>query len=328
MNTERNKEARPGRAAAGRIAAAVMAFVMIVLLIPVGGCASGDWEGSWTRTGDATYARAEMTITGAGGSSFEFSFKLYNGNLAGEIDGLTARYNDSSKKSARCSIPDTRAYIDFEMDEHGDINVIYGYESTRSPSDSDLNIMHMGKDALGIIESELFGFDAPAYVTGNYTKGEVEYINDTLQQAGILSAEEDERVRTLMTNSNYRRLLDCFQNWKVSNGKENASSEDYDPHDRKFSHEDEIGGYVFYGSNTMQEYAGIIIIYDDGTASVVVSLTDGAPVYYSSNAIYKDGSLTPLPIKNWLEAYNKEQEKLQAAAKAEEEAAAAAANQQ
>ena len=326
MNIDKNCIGRSGRAAAARIISALMAVVMIVLLIPAGGCASSDWEGSWTRTGDATYARAEMTITGAGGSSFDFSFKLYNGNLAGEIDGLSARYNDSSKKSARCSIPDTRAYIDFELDEYGDINVIYGYESTRSPSDSDLNIMHFGKDALGVIESELFGFEATAYVTGNYTKGEVEFINDSLSQAGILDAEEDERVRTLMTESNYRRLLDCFQNWKVSNGKENVNDKNYDPHDRKFSHEDEIGGYVFYGSNTMQEYAGIIIIYDDGTASVVVSLTDGAPVYYSSNAIYKDGSLTPLPIKNWLEAYNKEQEKLAAAAKAEEEAQAA--NQQ
>ncbi len=326
MKTAKEYSRHPAGSIFSRTVSAIMAAITLLLLIPAGGCAAGDWEGSWTRTGDATYARAEMTIKSAGGSSFEFSFKLYNGNLAGEIDGLTARYNDSSKKSARCSIPDTRAYIDFEMDSHGDINVIYGYDTFRSPSDSDLNIMQMGKDALGIIESELFGFEAPAYVTGNYTKGEVEYINDTLYQAGILDEEEDERVRTLMTKSNYRRLLDCFQNWKVSNGKEDTTSENYNPYDRKNRHEDEIGGYVFYGSNTMQEYAAIIIIYDDGTASVVVSLTDGAPVYYSSNAIYKDGSLTPLPIKNWLEAYNKEQEKLQAAARAKEEAEAA--NQQ
>jgi len=314
------KETYCGRRAPGesarRAAAAIIAAVMMLLLLPAGGCAKSDWEGSWRRTGDATYARAELTITKAGGSSFDFSFRLYNGNLAGEVNGLSARYNNSSKKSARCSIPDSRAYIDFELDEYGDINVVYGYDSIRSPSDSDLNIMHLSKDALGIIESELFGFEAPAYVTGNYTKGEVEYINSTLQQAGILSAEEDERVRTLMTKENYQRLLDCFQLWKVSNGKENTTEDSYDPHDRMNRHEDEIGGYVFYGSNTMQDYAAVIIIYDDGTASVVVSVTDGAPVYYSSNAIYKDGALTPLPIKNWLEDYNKEQDSLKVEAEA------------
>ncbi|MBE6759579.1 MAG: hypothetical protein E7554_05745 [Ruminococcaceae bacterium] len=325
MNTGKNN-----RTVTGRVAAVFMAAVMLFLLIPLNGCASDDWEGTWIRTGDATYARAELSIWDAGGGSFEFSFRLYNGNLAGEVTGLSAEYNDSSKESARCSIPDSRAYIDFEMDEYGDINVIYGYDTIRSPSDSDLNIMHLSQDALGIIESELFGFDAPAYVTGNYTKGEVEYINATLQQAGILDAEEDERVRSLMTDDNYMRLLDCFQKWKVSNGKENTTDENYDPHERKNRHEDEIGGYVFYGSNTMQEYAAVIIIYDDGTASVVVSTIEGSPVYYSSNAIYKDGSLTPLPIKNWLEDHNKEQEKLKAAAeaKAQAEAEAEAQNQQ
>ena len=286
-----------------RITAFVLAAATVVLLLPLSGCAARDWEGSWTRTGDATYARAEMTITEAGGRDFIFSITIYNGNVAGQVTDMTARYTDSAKKTARCSVPETRAYIDFSMNDYGDLDVTYGYEV-------------FGENSVGIIESELFGFEASAYITGHYTKGEVEYINDSLYSAGILSAEEDERVRTLMTSSNYLRLLDCFQIWKVSNGKEDVNADNYDPHSRKNRHEDEIGGYVFYGSNTMQDHAAIIIIYDDGTASVVVTLTDSAPVYYSSNAIYKDGSLTPLPIKKWLEEYHKEQERMLAAAQA------------
>jgi len=284
-----------------RITALLLVVLMTALLLAVSGCARNDWEGSWERTGDATYSRALMTITGAGGRDFVFSVTLYNGNVAGEVKELTAEYTNSSKTTARCSIENTRAYIDFSMDEYGDIDVIYGYDK-------------FSEDAIGIIESELFGFEATAYITGHYTKGKVEYVNGSLSQAGILSAEEDERVSSLMTTANYKRLLDCFQTWKISNGKEDTAASNYDPHSRKDRHEDEIGGYVFYGSNTMQDHAAVIIIYDDGTASVVVSLTDGPPVYYSSNAIYKDGSLTPLPIKKWLEQYNKEQETIKAAA--------------
>ncbi len=273
------------------------------MVLPAGGCAKKGWEGRWERTGDATYSRAVMTITEAGGKDFVFSITLYNGNIAGQVTEMTAEYTDGAKTTARCDIPDTRAHIDFAMDDYGDLDVIYNYDV-------------IGEGSVGIIESELFGFETPAYITGQYTKGEVEYINGTLSQAGILSAEEDALVRELMTDSSYIRLLDCFQTWKVSNGQEDTDASDYDPHSRKNRHEDEIGGYVFYGSNTMQDHAAVIIIFDDGTASVVVSFTDSAPVYYSSNAIYKDGSLTPLPIKNWLEQYNKEQEAAKAAAAA------------
>lgn len=286
-----------------RCIAFLMAAVTLLLMLSMTGCAANDWEGSWTRTGDATYARAEMTITEAGGRDFVFSITMYNGNVAGRLTDMTARYTDSGKTTARCTIPETRAYIDFALDDYGNIDVTYGYEV-------------LSENTIGIIESELFGFDAPAYVTGHYTRDEVEYLNSNLYQAGILSAEEDERVRTMMTDSNYLRLLDCFQLWKVSNGKEDVNEKGYDPHSRKNRHEDEIGGYVIYGSNTMQDHAAIIIVYDDGTASVVVTFEDGAPIYYSSNAIYKDGSLTPLPIKKWLEEYHKEQENLLAAAAA------------
>jgi|GEM_PF-1981909 len=289
-----------------RLRALLLAVLMTVSLLPASGCAGNNWEGTWQRTGDATYSRAVMTISEAGGSDFVFSVTMYNGNVAGQVTDMTAEYTDGSKSSARCTIPDTRAHIDFYMDDDGDIDVIYGYDI-------------YSEDTVGIIESELFGFEAPAFITGRYTKGEVEYINGTLYQAGILSDEEDERVRSLMTEANYIRLLDCFQTWKISNGKEDTNASNYDPHDRKDRHEDEIGGYVFYGSNTMQTHAAVIIIYDDGTASVVVSLTDGPPVYYSSNAIYKDGSLTPLPIKKWLEQYNKEQDAIKAAAQAAEQ---------
>ncbi len=324
-----------------RMTAFALAALMTILLLPMTGCAANDWEGTWHRTGDATYSRAEMTISDAGGSDFVFSVILYNGNVAGQVTELSARYTDSDKRSARCTIPETKAHIDFSLDSYGNIDMIYGYdisyvstyetvdtfipdprsfiafypdEYIRIPIQYEKEVVTAAN--VGIIESELFDFEAPAYVTGHYTRDEVEYINSSLYQAGILTAEEDERVRSLMTEGNYFRLLDCFQTWKISNGKESVIADDYDPHERKDRHEDEIGGYVFYGSNTMQEQAAIIIVYDDGTASVVVSLLDDAPVYYSSNAIYKDGSLTPLPIKRWLEDYHKEQEKMLAAAQA------------
>lgn len=296
-----------------RVLAAAAAALVLVMLLPLSGCAGDDWEGSWNRTGDATYSRAEMTITDAGGSGFDFTITLYNGNEVGKVTGYEAVYNDSSKTSAHCAIPDTRAYIDFSLDEYGEIDVTYGYINYVIGYDKDYGYEIY---STGLIESEIFGFAAPAYVTGHYQRGEVEYVNQTLYDAGILTAEEDKRISDLMTDSSYMRLMDCFQTWKISNGNENTEEKGYDPHSKKNRHEDEIGAYVYYGSNTMQEYAAMVIIYDDGTASVVVSMLDSAPVYYSSNAIYKDGSLTPLPVQDWLKAYNKEQESIAAAAAA------------
>jgi len=297
------------RRAACRFAAA--ALTLVLLLLPLSGCAKDNWEGEWNRTGDATYSRAEMTITDAGGSGFEFSITLYNGGVVGQVTGLSATYDDSSKLSARCTVPNTRAYIDFVMDEYGNLDVTYGYVNNVIGYDPTYGYPIY---STGLIESEIFGFTAPAYITGHYERGEITYLNQTLYDAAILTAEEDERVRDLMPDSMYMRLMDCFQIWKISNGRENVNDSDYDPHSKKGKHEDEIGAYVYYGSNTMQEYAAMVIIYDDGTASVVVSTIDSDPVYYSSNAIYKDGSLTPLPVQDWLENYNKEQSAIAAAA--------------
>lgn len=293
-----------------RITAFLLTLVLIAALLPAGGCARDEWEGEWNRTGDATYTRAELTITGSGGSDFQFSLTLYNGNIVGKLTDMTAKYTDSAKRSARCSIDNAPAYIDFELNEYGGMDVTYKYEAPRDESNTmdETNGNQLpNAEYLGIIESELFGFAAPAYISGHYEMGDVEYLNQTFYDAGILTAEEDERIQDLMPDSYYRRLMDCFQTWKISNGREDTGGKDYDPHSKRDKHEDEIGAYVYYGSNSMQKYAAIVIIYDDGTASVVVSTVDSAPVYYSSNAIYKDGSLTPLPVQKWLENYNKEQ---------------------
>ena len=294
------------RRSISRMLSAALATFLMVMLLPVCGCAKDDWEGEWTRTGDSSFTRAEMTITGAGGSSFDFTISLYNGNLVGQVTDMSAEYDDSSKRSARCVIPDTRAYIDFVMDDYGGLDVIYGYTlPAMEPDPNNINPQYTG-----VIDSELFGFEETVYITGHYERGDVEYINQTLYSAGILTLEEDDRVRDLMPDNVYMRLADCFQTWKISNGEENEEDKSYDPHSKKDKHEDEIGAYVYYGSNTMQEYAAMIIIYDDGTASAVVSMIDSAPIYYSSNAIYKDGSLTPLPVQHWLAMYNAEQEAL------------------
>lgn len=311
MNNLRHRSTRAAR----RITALLLAIAAAVSLLPLSGCSGGGWEGEWNRTGDSTFARAEMSIYNVKAGGFTFDITLYNGNIAGELTGMTASFTDSSKTSARCSIPqDPRAYITFGMDEYGALDVVYGYEIPRSDPEQSLDSIYGNQlpddDLLGITETEMFGFSAEAHLTGHYVKGEVTYINQTLYDAGILSRDENERIESLMTDASYMRLLDCFQTWRISNGNDNSVG--YEEHDRKNNHEDEIGGYVYYGSNTMQEYAAIFIIYDDGTASVVVTFTDSTPVYYSSNAIYKDGSLTPLPIKEWLEDYNDEQKKLAA----------------
>lgn len=284
------------RRAGGRIAALLAALSLLALLLPgLGGCAPGDWEGEWNRTGDATYSRAVLTISNAGGGGFDFSMVLYNGNVAGELNDMQAKYTDSSKTAARCSIPNSRVYIDFKLNENGSLDVEYG---------NDL----YSEQSLGVIESEQFGFAASAFISGRFVRGKTEYLNATLYDAGVFSPDEDARVRAVMTESGYARLLDCFQTWELID--DDYKDKDKNEISNPTKHSDEIGGYVYYGSNTMQKYAAIIILYDDGTVSVVVSLTDGSLVYFSDNAIYLDGSITPMPITGWMKLYDAEQTKL------------------
>ncbi|MBQ9994501.1 MAG: hypothetical protein IJP17_07300 [Clostridia bacterium] len=261
--------------------------LMTAMCATLSGCASRKWEGKWNRTGDATYTRAELSITDVGARGFTFSMTLYNGNIAGQLTDLYALFTNQSHTEAQYDVPDTRAYISFTLNEGGDMDVLF-YDSSVGFTETESNFYSDSAST----EMTIFGFEELAFITGNFQKGEVSYINDTFFATGMLTIQEDALVRNLMGDETYRRCLDCFQIWTVGD-EENSGA-----------HDDEIGGFVYYGSNTMQQYAAIIIIYDDGTASVAVSMPDGSLVYYSDNSIYGDGTVTPLPITRWIEKYN------------------------
>lgn len=259
---------------AKRISSAAIACVVLLFMITMlSGCGSSKWEGEWNRTGDKTYSRAVLEITDESNSGFTFGFTLYNGNIAGEIRELKAVFTDRDKLSARCDIENTDAYILLNINNDGDIDVSF-YSAS-------------------LIEKTLFELKGDANITGNYRKGDVDYLNDSLYTIGMLTKEEDELVRKQLTDSVYMRCLDCFQSYKCGVKGDGA-------------HEDEIGAFVYYGSNSMQEYAGMIIIYDDGSVGIVLSQNNGSLLYYSDNRIYGTGEVTPLPVTKWMEYYNAE----------------------
>lgn len=257
-----------------RVLSVTMVCVMLVcMLTALTGCGDSGWEGEWNRTGDKTYSRAILKITDVSNSGFTFGFTLYNGNIAGEIRDLRAEFTDRDKLSARCDIANTDAYILLNINNEGDIDVSF-YSAS-------------------LIEKTLFELEGDANITGNYHKGEVDYLNDSLHSIGMLTKEEDALVRKQLTDSVYMRCLDCFQSYKCGVKGDGA-------------HENEIGAFVYYGSNSMQEYAGMIIIYDDGSVGIVISQNNGSLLYYSDNHIYGTGEVTPLPVTQWMEYYNAE----------------------
>lgn len=258
------------------------AFVLTLMCGTLTGCAANDWKGTWNRTGDATYSRAFIEIFDVSRKGFSFDMTLYNGNVAGEIEDAYALFLDRTCEEAVYDVPGSYATITFTMNPGGDIDVIYmGGTST----------------ANYVIEPDIFGFAAPAYITGNFVRRDVTYINSSFADTGMLTEEEDSRVRKIMPDDVYARCLDCFQFWTLGSGKT------LDKHD------DELGAFVYFGSNQMQEHGAVIIIFDDGTVAVIVSRADGSLVYYCDNHIYGTGEVYPLPIKDWMTAYYAEQEK-------------------
>lgn len=240
------------------------------------GCASSKWQGEWNRTGDATYCRAVLEIFNVTRKGFSFDMTLYNGNVVGELEDRQALFADRACTVAVYDVPGTFASITFEMNDKGELEVLY-----MGGTDSDNYIM----------EDVLFEFEAPAYITGNFVRGETTYINSSLAAIGMISYEEDEWVRKVMPDDVYDRLLDCFQYWECRDGKNIGA------------HDDDIGGYVYYGWNKMQTYGAVVIIFDDESVAVILSRTDGSLVYYCDNHIYGTGEVYPLPIQIWMEEY-------------------------
>ena len=276
-----------------RVLSAVMAAVMIMVSLPclaaLSGCAESDWEGTWNRTGDATFSRAIMDIYDVSSNGFYFSMTLYNGNIAGKLQNLYALFTDSSKKEAEYEVPDTRAYISFALNKDNDMDVLFFDNAVNYTETEELHYSTSSST-----EYKMFGFEYPAFITGNFYRGEVEYLNDNFYKAGILTEPQSEMVESLLPDEMHVRCLDCFQTWTMG---------DYENSGR---HDDQIGGFVYYGSNTMQKFGAMLIAYDDDTVSVAIIKTDGSVVYYSNNSIYGTGEVLPLPVKEWMEDYNEE----------------------
>lgn len=270
---------------AARLLAAVMALTLIAGLFT--GCASGKWKGEWNRTGDATYSRAEMRIYDVDRKGFTFDLLLYNGNVVGRLEALQAFFVDRSCTEAVYEVPNSHASITFSLNEKNEVDVLY-----------------MGGTSAGnyIIEQQMFGFEAEAYITGNFVRGETSYLNSSFVDIGMLTEDEDALVRKIMPEDMYERCRDCFQYWeKWEETKKNSKTGLIEKTGK--THDDDIGGFIYYGKNRMQEKAGIIIIFDDGTVAIVVSRDDGSLVYYCDNHIYGSGEVYPLPITIWMEEY-------------------------
>ena len=267
-----------------RLAARILAAAM--LLAAVGGlltgCASGKWQGEWNRTGDATYSRAVLEIFNVSRKGFSFDLTLYNGNVVGELEDCQALFLDRACTKAVYDVDNTYASITFEMNEKGELEVLYMGGTTASNY---------------VIEAELFDFSAPAYITGNFVRGDTTYLNSSFAAIGMLSDDADEMVHHIMPQEMYDRCLDCFQFWEQGLTKTGSA------------HDDDIGGFVYYGWNQMQDKAAVIIIFDDDSVAVVLSRTDGSLVYYCDNHIYGTGEVYPLPIKVWMEEYYEAQKK-------------------
>lgn len=246
---------------------AVLLIAAVLLMLPcMTGCTSGDWEGKWNRTGDSTYSRAELTIKECDRSGFKFSLVVYNGNAVGRLMNCRAEFSDKGKTVAVYSTGDSNASITFTLGEDG-MDVLFS-------------------SVLGT-EQEMLGFGEGGYITGRFMRGDVDYLNTSLAQMGVISEEYDEQVRSIVPGDMYIRCMDCYQAFTVER------------------HND-IGGFIYYGSNAVQENTAAIICYDDGSVSIVMSKDGGGVVYYSNNHIYSD-NLIPYPLTDWLKLYNKEQ---------------------
>ena len=163
------------------------------------GCARSDWEGTWNRTGDATYSRAVLTISDVNSKGFTFSMTLYNGNIAGRLDSLRAEFTNTSKTAAEYEVPDTRASITFTLNEKNDMDVVF-FDNAVSFTETPDSYYSSSSST----EYTMFGFAEPAFITGNFYRGEVSYLNQTFHEAGILNEQQSEAVEKLLPDD---RLL-------------------------------------------------------------------------------------------------------------------------
>ncbi len=247
------------------LAAIIAAIIALCLSCS---CAVGGkgWNGEWNREGDATFSRACITIHDTDSRGFLFDVEIHNGNTVADVHDLRANFHGEGSSYATYEIVDTDAYVEFTLEEES------------------LTVGFVSKENMQweVIE----GFSYGANIEGIYLCGDVEYLNTSLSQMEVLTEEQDEMISNALTKDQYARLMDCFQMWRVERNNND-------------------GAYVYYGMVTGNEYAAVLLLYDDGTYSMIIS-EDGTEnmSYLTNNGIYTaDLGAYPESIQQWIEDY-------------------------
>lgn len=246
---------------------AILLILAVVLSLSCS-CAneSDRWSGEWNREGDSTFSRATINIYDADAKGFYFDVEIHNGNTVADSVGLRAGFRGEGRSYATYEIADTDAYVEFTLE------------------DGSMTVGFISKENVqwDVIE----GFSYGANIEGVYLLGDVEYLNTSLSQMEVVSEERDNILKNALTEEQYARLMDCFQMWSLGRN-ENVAAD------------------VYYGKVTTNDYAAIVLFYDDGTYSMVIS-EDGTDnmAYLTNNSLYTtDLGAYPEPIQFWLEEY-------------------------
>lgn len=243
-------------------------IIGIVALCMSCSCSPGgkNWNGEWNREGDSTFSRACVTVYDTDSKGFYFSVEIHNGNTVADVENLRANFHGGDGSYATYEIADTDAYVEFTL------------------TDDTLTIGFVSKENTqwDVIE----GFSYGANIEGIYLRGDVEYLNTSLSQMEVIDSAQDEMISHALTKDQYARLMDCFQMWRVERNNND-------------------GAYVYYGMVTGNDYAAIMLLYDDGTYSMIIS-EDGTEdmAYLTNNGIYThDLGAYPESIQQWIEDY-------------------------
>ncbi len=224
------------------------------------------WNGEWNREGDSTFSRASINIYDADSKGFFFDVNIHNGNTVADSKGLYAAFHGGDYNYATFEIADTDAYVEFNLTDEG---------------------MTVGFISKSTVQWDVIeGFSYGANIEGVYIYGDVEYLNTSLSQMEIMSEERDEILTRALTDDQYARIMDCFQMWSTGRN-ENVAAD------------------IYYGMVTGNDYAAIVLFYDDGSYSMVIS-EDGTQnmAYLTNNELYTtELGAYPEPIQQWLEDY-------------------------
>ena len=299
--------------------AVIVTFILVICMIASAGCSSRGWRGTFNREGDATFARGILTVTSVKSKGFEFAFTVYAGNVAGQLSGFAEFGED--KTSARWNLPkedipgndDNPGFIDFFLRDGG-IEVVFLGVDPEVAAQAEEEAVEIKDTSYtfqgGGTEETLLGFAPGGFLSGRFVRGKVDYlntnlieqINDNLDDERFLIPEEyNKQMHSLTTEEVYTRFMDCFMSVRMWENEDTPTRE---------RHHDPIGGYIYYGGNPMQEYAAIIIVYDDESVSAVTSRENAGLVYVTNNHVYTAKTDPPEPIAAWIRGYNAEQDRI------------------